>query len=198
MYKTHERERLTTEMIELGRLLHSSGVFRARSGNLSVRLADGTLLISRSATHKGLLNASDFIHLDPDGAPLEAGLASSETPLHVAAYRASPEIGAVLHAHPLACTALAHQGLPLNIALAEEGPAALGKPPLIAETSPQDRIIDWQQAVSQGTRAALLARHGLIVAGQDLRDVLCKVELCEWLAELQQRLPALSGTMHHG
>ncbi|HEY1014662.1 MAG TPA: class II aldolase/adducin family protein [Herpetosiphonaceae bacterium] len=186
-----EREQVADEIIELGRLLHGSGIFRARAGNISARLGDGTLLITTPSTHKGLLRPADLIALDGDGAPLEPGASSSETPLHLAAYRASPRIGAVLHAHPVACTVLAHRGLALAAGLAEEGRPVLGEPPLLDEADLAARDAAWGAAVAAGTRAALLARHGAIVAGADLRDAFCKIELCEWIAELQLRLAAL-------
>jgi ribulose-5-phosphate 4-epimerase/fuculose-1-phosphate aldolase len=181
------RLRITNELIEIGRLLHQSGVFRARAGNLSARLPDGGLIITRAATHKGLLTPADFLRLDESGEPTEAGRPSSELRLHLAAY-ATPEIGAVAHAHPLACTTLAHLGRPLAVELAEEGAPVLGAPPLLAADSKKQQASRWGAAVEEGTRAALLAEHGLVVAGRDARDVLCKVELCEWLAELQLRL----------
>lgn len=183
------RLRITNELIEIGRLLHQSGVFRARAGNLSARLPDGGFIITRAATHKGLLEPADFLRLDDAGEPVESGRPSSEVRLHMAAY-ASDEIGAVAHAHPLACTTLAHLGQPLEVALAEEGAPVLGDPPLLAAESKERQAADWGAAVAGGTRAALLAEHGLVVAGRDARDILCKVELCEWLAELQLRLRA--------
>lgn len=177
-------------LIEIGQLLHRSGIFRARAGNLSARLPDGTVVITRAATHKGLLVPADFMRLAADGTPLEDGEPSSETALHLAAY-AVEAVGAVGHAHPIACTELAHRGWPLNVGLAEEGRIVLGKPPLLDDQPKQARMGAWADAVANGTRAALLRQHGLVVAGHDPRDVLCKLELCEWLAELQLRLASL-------
>ena len=181
------RERIVAELIGLGQIGHRSGIFRARAGNLSARLSDGTLVITRASTHKGLLIPGDFMYLAADGAPLDSGTPSSEIGLHLGAY-ATEGIGAVGHAHPIACTELAHRGLALDVGLAEEGLPALGGS-LILDDGPQaERNAGWAAAVAVGTRAALLRRHGLVVAGRDPRDVLCKLELCEWLAELQLRL----------
>ena len=178
---------MIAELSELGRMLHHSGMVRARAGNLSARLPDGTFIITRAATHKGLLVASDFLLLAADGTPLENGQPSSETALHLAAY-AVAEIGCVAHAHPLACTTLAHLNLALQVDLAEEGRLVLGEPPLLDDQPKDSRAAAWGKAVAVGTRAALLRKHGLVVAGRDPQDVLCKMELCEWLAELQLRL----------
>jgi L-fuculose-phosphate aldolase len=181
------RERIIAELIGIGRLLHHSGIFRSRAGNLSARLPDGTLIITRASTHKGLLSRADFMQLAADGTPLDAGTPSSEVALHLGAY-ASPDIGAVGHAHPIACTELAHRNLVLNVKLAEEGRPVLGAPVLLDDLPQAGRNAGWAAAVADGTRAALLRHHGLVVAGRDPLDVLCKLELCEWLAELQLRL----------
>ena len=183
-----DREQATVELIEIGRLLYAQGIFQARAGNLSARLADQTVLITRSRTHKGLLTAADFLLIDHSGAALEAGTPSSEALLHLAAYAADPAIQAVGHAHPLYCTELAHRELALEVALAEEGPLVLGTPPMIANEPRQARTAAWQQAVTLGNRAALLSHHGVIVAGTFIEDVLCKLELVEWIATLQCRL----------
>lgn len=177
------------QMIEIGRLLHHSGIFQARAGNLSARLADGTLVITRSRTHKGLLTTADFLHLDSTGKPLEAGDPSSEMLLHLAAYQAHADIGAVGHAHPINCTELAHRGIKLDVTLAEEGSAVLGEPPLLTAPTKQEQAVQWGHAIAQAhTRAALLFQHGLVVAGRDIYDVLAKLELAEWIARLQLRL----------
>ena len=178
---------LIAELSEIGRILHHSGIFRARAGNLSARLPDGTLIITRAATHKGLLIPADFLHLDLDGTPLEPGQPSSETALHLAAYRVA-EVQCVAHAHPIACTTLAHLNLALDVDLAEEGRPVLGEPLLLDDQPKEARAVAWGNAVVRGTRAALIRNHGLVVAGRNPRDVLGKMELCEWLAELQLRL----------
>ncbi len=181
------RERIVAELTAIGRLLHHSGILRARAGNLSARLPDGSLIITRSSTHKGLLSPGDFMRLAADGTPIDAGTPSSEVGLHLAAY-ATADIGAVGHAHPIACTELSHRGLALNVRLAEEGQAVLGTPSLLNNLPQPERNAGWATAVASGCRAALLHQHGLVVAGRDPLDVLCKLELCEWLAELQLRL----------
>ena len=118
----------------------------------------------------------------------QAGEPSSETLLHVAAYHGSPQIRAVGHAHPINCTELAHRGIELDVTLAEEGVPVLGQPPLLDDQPKDQRARLWGESVASGTRAALLRQHGIVVAGTSVHDVLCKLELCEWIADLQLRL----------
>jgi ribulose-5-phosphate 4-epimerase/fuculose-1-phosphate aldolase len=193
-----EIQAIVEEMQLVGRLLHSRGIFAGRAGNISARLSDGRLLITRSGTHKALLDRGTLLLLDPQGAPLEAGKPSSETPLHLAAYVARSEVGAVIHAHAPACTTLAMLHQTLDTAASEEGRIGLGAVPLLppAEAGDPEAAARWGQAVGSGARAALLAGHGVIVWGRDLRDAFARLESCEALAELQARMATLRAALN--
>lgn len=186
-------EQTVAELQRIGALLHGRGIFSGRAGNISARLPDGRVLITRSGTHKALLDRTALLLLDSNGQPLEAGQASSETPLHLAAYGVGPEIGAVLHAHATACTTLAMLDQPLDTARSEEGRIGLGTVPLLPPVDAGDPTgaARWADAIRAGARAALLAQHGVIVWGRDLRDALARIETCEALAEIQWRLKLL-------
>ena len=188
-----ELEQIVGEMQLVGRLLHSRGIFAGRAGNLSARLGDGRVLITRSGTHKALLDRAALLLLEPNGQPLEAGKPSSETPLHLAAYSAGPDVRAVLHAHAPACTTLAMLHQPLDTSTTEEGRIGLGHVPLLpaAEAGDPAAAERWAAAVASGSKAALLAGHGVVVWGRDLRDALARIETCEALAELQWRIALL-------
>lgn len=189
----NELDHLVHEMQLVGRLLHGRGIFAGRAGNISARLPDGRILITRSGTHKALLDRAALLLVDAAGQPFEPGRPSSETPLHLAAYSASEEVGAVLHAHPPACTTLALLDQPLDTSRSEEGRFGLGQVPLLPPGVAGDPLVAarWGAAVRDGARAALLAQHGAIVWGRDLRDALARIETCEALAELQWRLALL-------
>lgn len=185
-----ERAHLASELIAIGRLLHQRGIYSGKAGNMSARLSDGRLLVTRSSRHKGLLTADDFMLIAPDGAALKDGTMTSEGPLHLAAYRARPDIGAVLHAHPPACTTLARLGQALDGTVSEEGRLMLGVVPLLppAEAGDPAGAARWGAALAAGAQAALLAGHGVVVVGRDVRDAFARLETCEFLAEVQWRL----------
>lgn len=192
-----EIETIVGEMQLVGRLLHSRGIFAGRAGNISARLADGRLLITRSGTHKALLDRGALLLLDAHGVPLEVGKPSSEMPLHLAAYSAHSAVGAVIHAHAPACTTLAMLHQPLDTAATEEGRIGLGGVPLLppAEAGDPEAAARWAAEVASGTKAALLAAHGVITWGRDLRDAFARLETCEALADLQWRMVVLRGTL---
>lgn len=157
---------------------------------MSARLSDGRILVTRSGTHKGLLTGGDLILLIAEGTPLEPGTITSEALLHLAAYAARSDVGAVLHAHPPACTTLAMLGEPLNALISEEGRLALGEVPLLPPAPPGDPAgaERWAVSVRAGGYAALLAQHGVIVVGTDVWDAFVRLETCEQIAELQWRM----------
>lgn len=71
----------------------------ATSGNLSRRTADG-FVVTASGVDKLHLGPRDVVHLDADGVPAPGSPRSSaETGLHLARYRADPQVGAVIHVH---------------------------------------------------------------------------------------------------
>ena len=66
-------------------------------------------MVTASGCHKGLLKISDFIEVDLYGQPIDPNdphRPSAETLVHVALYRLSPKINAVLHAHSIPNTVL--------------------------------------------------------------------------------------------
>ncbi len=92
-------ERAVAELIEAGRELYRRGWMPATSGNLSVRLDDGTFAVTVSGRHNGRLTTGDILRVDAEGRSLDDRRPSAETALHLGIYRRFPEVRAVLHPH---------------------------------------------------------------------------------------------------
>lgn len=81
------------------------------AGNLSARVSQTEIAITRSGVHKGHLRRDDIILVDLDGVSAMPGIKpSAETLLHCQLYRLFPPIGAVLHSHSVAGTVLSAAG----------------------------------------------------------------------------------------
>jgi len=79
----------------------------ATAGNISVRLDEVRIAITRSGGHKGFLNSFSVIEVDLDGRVITPDAKpSAETLLHCQIYRRFPAAGAVLHGHSVAGTVL--------------------------------------------------------------------------------------------
>lgn len=94
-------------LVAAGQRMDGRGWVAGSAGNLSARLDEETVAITRSGVHKGRLNAADIIEVSLDGAAREQGQKpSAETLLHCQLYRLFPPVGAVLHGHSVAATVL--------------------------------------------------------------------------------------------
>ncbi|MDE2319847.1 MAG: methylthioribulose 1-phosphate dehydratase, partial [Rhodospirillales bacterium] len=99
-------------LAEAGRSMDARGWVPGSAGNLSARLNETTIAITRSGVHKGKLNAeTDIIAVDYHGNALAKGQKpSAETLLHCQIYRLFPHADAVLHGHSVAATVLSRLG----------------------------------------------------------------------------------------
>ena len=99
--------RAAEQIVEIGRRMDRFGWLPSLGGNISVRLDDGSVAITRSGGRKGFLTPADVMQVDLQGRPLgEGGRPSAETGLHCQIYRIVPDAGAVLHGHSIAATVL--------------------------------------------------------------------------------------------
>ena len=93
-------------ILNAGRRMDTLGYVPATAGNISVRLDDGRIALTRSGGHKGFLTAENVMVVDLDGRAVTDGKPSAETGLHCQIYRLFPHVGAVLHGHSVAGTVL--------------------------------------------------------------------------------------------
>lgn len=95
-------EHAADTMIRDARTFYDHGWLMGTSGNLSVRLADQSFLITASGRDKGRLSPEDFLKWDLDRQVDPADdrpRPSAETSIHQAIYRQLPDAGAVYHVH---------------------------------------------------------------------------------------------------
>jgi methylthioribulose-1-phosphate dehydratase len=102
---------LAEALADAGRRMDARNWVPGSAGNLSARIDDETIAITRSGVHKGRLSAADVIAVRLDGSAVVDGQKpSAETLLHCQLYRLFPPVGAVLHGHSVAATVLSMQG----------------------------------------------------------------------------------------
>ncbi len=191
-----EREQLLAVM----QRLVQCGLNRGASGNASERV-EGGLLITPSGMDVEDMLASDMVFMNIEGEweseAQGARKPSSEWHFHLNILKQRPEINAVIHTHSMSATTLAclrKDVPPFHYMIAVAGgdsircaSYALFGTPALSEAAIK---------ALEGHRACLLANHGMIALGQDLKqafDVAVEVEaLCEqYLRTLQVAEPAL-------
>lgn len=95
------------EIVSAGQRLDRRGWVPATAGNISRRLEDGRIAVTRSGGHKGFLTRTSVIEVGDDGrAAHPHDRPSAETLLHCQIYAAFPATRAVLHGHSIAATVL--------------------------------------------------------------------------------------------
>ena len=156
----------------------------ATGGNISVRTVENGCWITPSRLHKALVTENDLVLVDKDGQKISGDRdASSEGMLHLAVYRALPQAGAVIHAHPPYINGFAQNCIPIDTRSSSEAVFLLGaEVPVLPYFRPGtfDLADGVEKAVNSRQQAYLLANHGVICWGinlQEAYDILDTLEL---------------------
>ena len=179
----YERER--DQVAYFMRRLYRQMLTTTSGGNISCRTADGNIAITASQSDKGEQSAQTVGIVTPDGRTLTPELKLSiETGLHLAIYQVRPDIGAIVHAHPVTATFFTATDEPINMHLTAEAYAVVGEtvripyalmgtPELAALAAEKMRECD----------CGLMDNHGIITVGKTLLAAFDKMELVECAAK---------------
>jgi L-fuculose-phosphate aldolase len=180
------KHRLSRELAEFGKRLHTQGLVAATDGNLSVRLEDGSIMITPTGFSNAAMKPSDMVVVDLSGNKISgSNQASSELELHLTIYRIRLEIGAVVHAHPCTATAFAVAGLALDEPLCSEAVITLGNVPLAPYATPgSQELSESLKPFVAGHEAILMANHGAVTYARDLRRAYMMMEAVEHYARI--------------
>jgi L-fuculose-phosphate aldolase len=185
-------EQARDDVVRTCRELASAGLVVGTSGNVSVRAGD-LVVVSPSGVDYGELT-DDLVGVHRlDGTPVEAPLRpTSEMPLHLGVYAATGA-AAIVHTHSVAATALS--------TLADELPAIhyqvamFGGPVAVAPyaTYGSDELARNVVTALRERTACIMANHGAVTTGPDLRTALTGSRYLEWLCEVYLTALAAAG-----
>lgn len=172
--------------IDICHKLYNNGYVAALDGNVSVRLDDNSILITPSAKCKGNLTEQDLIVVDNNGNIIEGnGKISTESKLHLFAYKNRTDINAVIHAHPVYATAFAAMGEDFTKPIFPEVVLTLGKVHLCKYATPStNEVTDSMNPYIEYANALLLENHGAVTFGKNLEDAFNKMEKLEHTAKI--------------
>ena len=173
---------LREEIIAACRAMDRRGINQGTSGNIGVRWGDG-LLITPSGLAYDTMVANDIIYLDMDGTTCGPHKPSSEWRFHRDILRERQDIGAVVHAHPPYCTAIAITGedIPaVHYMIAATGGATVRCAPYA--TFGTEALSKSALRALEGRLCCLLANHGSIACGANLAKALWLATELETLA----------------
>ena len=105
-------EQLKKDVLEANLMLPKHGLITFTWGNVSgIDREKGLVVIKPSGVSYDNMTVDDMVVVDLDGKVVEGRLKpSSDTPTHLALYRAWPEIGGVVHTHSRYATTYAQAG----------------------------------------------------------------------------------------
>src|SRR5207245_4350359 len=163
---------LREQLVRFARQMITTGLVRGTSGNISTREPGAAqALVTPSGVDYDTMTTDAVVLVDLEGRSVNPGFKPSvDTPVHVAIYRARPDVGAVIHTHSPYAAAFSTLGLEIP-PLITESAGYLGGAVRVMEYVPpaQPDTGDVVAAGLGGDRAVLLPNHGEVAFGADLR-----------------------------
>lgn len=184
-----QQTRVRDEICLVGKSLFDRGLTAGSSGNLSVRLDDGTLIVTPTNACLGELLPEQLTHLGENGEVLSGSAPTKEAGLHQCVYCQQGSAKAIVHLHSTHSVAVSMlPELPpddLLPPLTAYYIMRVGKLPLVPYFPPGDpALFEAVGETAKTSHAMLLSNHGPVVAGKSLRDAQYATEELEETAKL--------------
>ncbi|MDR3251508.1 MAG: L-ribulose-5-phosphate 4-epimerase [Tannerella sp.] len=183
--------RANLELVEYGLVVFTWGNASA------IDRATGLAVIKPSGVRYGDMKASDMVVVGLDGSKVEGDLKpSSDTPTHLALYRAFPEAGGVVHTHSTYATAWAQAGRDIPNIGTTHADYFHDAIPCTADMSEAE--VDGEYELETGnvivkrfaginpvhTPGVLVKNHGPFSWGKDARDAVHNAVVMEQVAKM--------------
>jgi len=170
-------------LIETAIEMNCCSINQGTSGNLSIRHESG-MLITPSGMAYSTLAPDDIVFVDGNGEHHGPRKPSSEWRIHHDIYKARTDAGAILHAHPTDCAALACLNKPIPafhymVAVAGGRDIRCAPYATFGTQALSNHVLD----ALQDRKACLMANHGLICLAGNLDQALALAIEVEQLAQ---------------
>lgn len=190
-------ERLKQEVWKANLLLPKYGLITFTWGNVSgVDRKSGLMVIKPSGVAYDALTAEDMVVVDlATGERVEGKWKpSSDTPTHLALYRAFPAMGGIVHTHSRWATSFAQAGRNIPAMGTTQGDYFYGEIPCTRQMTPEEIggqyeletgnvIIETFQTIDPMTIPAVLVHsHGPFTWGKDAREAVHNAVVLEEVA----------------
>ena len=177
---------LRRALVAVCQRLDAKDLIGGGEGNVSCRLGKDRLLVTPAGAAKRALRPADLVVVTEAGEKVRGrGRASSELRMHLAAYRARPDVGAIVHAHPLSAVALTVAGLPPPNDVMPEASVVLGEVVVAPFATPgTDEVPRALGPLLARHDVLLLERHGALALGRTLAEALDRLETLERVARV--------------
>jgi L-ribulose-5-phosphate 4-epimerase len=178
--------------------LVSDGLVVGSAGNISLRIDRHRAVVTAGGVPYERLTADDHPLIDlRDGSWSGPRKPTSEMALHLGILRTHRKVNAVVHTHSryAAAFAVARCDLPF---ICNESMASRSEQVLVTDYAPPGSTDLGDQALAtfarqRGSRAVLLANHGVVAIAESLDDAYLVAQSVEWTAEICHLARQLGG-----
>jgi L-fuculose-phosphate aldolase len=186
------------EVLAAAREISAAHLVIGTWGNVSLKIKDEPLvLITPSGMNYQTMVIEDIVLIDLSGSVVEGKWRpSSESLLHTVIYQRRPDLGAIVHVHSVHATAFAAVRKTIPVIL-EETAQVIGHPIVTAPyaaSGTRELAVGAAETLGNGS-AVLLANHGLVGVGKNLRSALRVCYITEETAQVAC-IAAQLGTVH--
>jgi L-fuculose-phosphate aldolase len=181
-----ERAAAGVAIARVCRRLYERGLVAGPDGNVSVRLQDGSILVTPSGMSKVDVTPDDLVLVDGDGEVRDGQRPpSSELRMHLRIYERRADVFAVVHAHPPTATGFAVAGESFMAPVLPEVILQMGEVPIVRYATPGTAALaDSFDSYLTGHHAFLMANHGATTVGATLELAHQRMESLEHAARI--------------
>jgi 3,4-dihydroxyphthalate decarboxylase len=186
------------------RILAKLGLFKETTGHVSARSGDGKnmLIRGRGKDETGLLftGPKDIVLADLDGQRVQKNAIlkpPNESCIHGELYKARPDVGAIVHAHPASIVLTSMAGIELRPIFGGYDPRAMrlaikGIPVYRSSlTLHSKEQVHEMMPVMGESNVCILRGHGVVVCGKDVEEATITAIKLDHLAKLNLQAAAL-------
>ena len=189
-------EKLKKHVLEANLLLPKYNLVTFTWGNVSaIDRASGYIVIKPSGVPYDGMTAEDMVVVTPDGTVVEGRWKpSSDTPTHLALYRAFPACGGIVHTHSRWATSFAQAGMPIVPLGTTQADTFYGAVPCTRPMTPQEIAGEYERETGNviieafrdldpaAIPAALVFSHGPFIWGADAAEAVHNAVVLEEIA----------------
>lgn len=174
-----ESEQTKQQLVDCIRMLERSDIIDY-NGHASIRAGDDRMFINIGSCQRSQLTTDDICTIDFDGNVIEGnGKPPLEFHLHAGIYKARPDVGAVVHAHPKWSTFLTIAGKEYLPVFAQ-GSLVYPLPLLDSPNSINNPVMAKRLTGTLGDRpAAVMKAHGAVSVGKDIVEAFVLINYLE-------------------
>src|SRR6266568_7750982 len=178
--------KIKEQMCDVGRRIWQKGFCAGNEGNHSYRIGENRILCTPTGISKSALKPDDICTVDLEGKQISGTRKrTSEINLHLAIYKARPDVRAVIHSHPPHATAFAVASVDLPTCIHPEAEVFLGAVKTAKYVTPGDqRLGESILPYVKDSNTILLQSHGVVCFHPDLEQAYYQLEIVDAYARI--------------